>query len=35
MVVSSILQKHGFKNVVNMSGGLNAWKAADLPTEQN
>lgn len=35
MVVTSILQKHGFKNVVNMTGGINAWKAANLPVEQN
>src|SRR5919197_1287368 len=26
------LQKMGYKNVRNMAGGLNAWKAADLPT---
>jgi hydroxyacylglutathione hydrolase len=34
-VVVSILQKHGFTNVVNMEGGINAWKAAKLPLEQN
>ena len=27
------LQKMGYKNVRNMSGGLKAWKAAGLPTQ--
>ena len=35
IVVTSILQKYGFTNVVNMSGGIDAWKAANLPIEQN
>jgi rhodanese-related sulfurtransferase len=26
------LQMLGYTNVKNMSGGLNAWKAANLPT---
>jgi hydroxyacylglutathione hydrolase len=34
-VVVSILQKHGFTNVVNMKGGIDAWKNASLPLEQN
>jgi hydroxyacylglutathione hydrolase len=34
-VVVSILQKHGFTNVVNMKGGIDAWKIAKLPIEQN
>lgn len=34
-IVASILQKHGFTNVVNMAGGIDAWKAAKLPIEQN
>jgi hydroxyacylglutathione hydrolase len=34
-MVVSILQKHGFTNVVNMKGGIGAWKVAKLPIEQN
>lgn len=34
-LVVSILQKHGFTNVVNMKGGIDAWKNASLPIEQN
>jgi hydroxyacylglutathione hydrolase len=34
-MVASILQKHGFKNIVNMAGGLDAWKKAKLPLEQH
>jgi hydroxyacylglutathione hydrolase len=34
-VVTSLLQAHGFNNVVNMSGGLDAWKQANLPIEQS
>jgi hydroxyacylglutathione hydrolase len=34
-VVVSILQKHGFSNIVNMTGGIEAWRAAKLPLEQN
>jgi rhodanese-related sulfurtransferase len=29
-----ILRKHGFANVVNLSGGLAAWQQAGLPTEK-
>jgi hydroxyacylglutathione hydrolase len=32
-VVVSILQKHGYDNVINMSGGIGAWKEAGLPIE--
>jgi hydroxyacylglutathione hydrolase len=28
----SVLQAAGFKDVVNLSGGFNAWKAAGLPS---
>jgi hydroxyacylglutathione hydrolase len=33
-VVASLLQANGFNNIVNMSGGISAWKAANLPIEQ-
>jgi hydroxyacylglutathione hydrolase len=33
-MVASILQKHGFTNVINMAGGIEAWKQANLPVEQ-
>lgn len=29
----SILEKHGFKNVYNVEGGINAWKECHLPTQ--
>jgi rhodanese-related sulfurtransferase len=28
------LRKHGFTNVVNLSGGIAAWRQAGLPTEK-
>ena len=31
---AGILRKHGFTNVVNLSGGIAAWKQAGLPTEK-
>jgi hydroxyacylglutathione hydrolase len=31
-IACSVLQKAGFKNVVNVLGGLDAWQAAKLPT---
>jgi hydroxyacylglutathione hydrolase len=34
-LVVSILQKHGFTNVVNMKGGIDAWRNAQLPVEEN
>ncbi|MDQ7036633.1 MAG: MBL fold metallo-hydrolase [Anaerolineae bacterium] len=34
-VVASILQKQGFKNLINMSGGIDEWKKSKLPLEQN
>jgi hydroxyacylglutathione hydrolase len=34
-MVVSILQKQGFKNLINMAGGIDAWKKSNLPLEQN
>jgi hydroxyacylglutathione hydrolase len=34
-LVMSILQKQGFKNLINMTGGIDAWKKSNLPLEQN
>ncbi len=31
---SEILANNGFKHVLNMEGGINAWKTAGFPTEQ-
>ena len=33
-VAASLLQKNGFKRVINIPGSWTAWKAADLPVEQ-
>jgi hydroxyacylglutathione hydrolase len=33
-MVASILHKHGYTNIVNMAGGLDAWKKAKLPVER-
>lgn len=32
-LAASLLQKHGFSNVMNLSGGLDAWEDAGLPIE--
>lgn len=32
-VAASVLERHGFTNVVNVVGGLAAWEQAGLPTE--
>jgi hydroxyacylglutathione hydrolase len=32
-VVASLLQRAGFTNVLNLGGGIDAWKKAGLPTE--
>lgn len=32
-VVASLLEAHGFTNIVNMGGGIGAWRAAGLPVE--
>jgi rhodanese-related sulfurtransferase len=31
---AGVLRKHGFTNVVNLSGGIAAWRQAGLPTEK-
>jgi hydroxyacylglutathione hydrolase len=33
MVVASLLQKHGFKRVLNLSGGIEKWERDGLPLE--
>jgi len=33
-IASSLLQRAGFRHVLNVSGGFDAWKAAGLPMEQ-
>ena len=32
-VGASILERHGFSNVSNLTGGITAWAAANLPIE--
>jgi hydroxyacylglutathione hydrolase len=32
MIASSLLQRAGFKNVINVVGGFDAWQQAKLPT---
>jgi rhodanese-related sulfurtransferase len=32
MIASSLLQRAGFKHVINVTGGLDAWHQAKLPT---
>jgi hydroxyacylglutathione hydrolase len=32
MIASSLLQRAGFKNVINVTGGFDAWQQAKLPT---
>lgn len=31
-VAASILLRHGYRRVSNLSGGMTAWEAAGLPT---
>jgi rhodanese-related sulfurtransferase len=31
MIACSLLQRAGFQNVVNVSGGFDAWQQAKLP----
>jgi hydroxyacylglutathione hydrolase len=33
-IAASLLQKHGFENVINIPGSWSAWKSADLPVQQ-
>jgi len=30
-VASAVLQRHGFRQLVNVVGGMDAWKKAGLP----
>ncbi|MBC8099264.1 MAG: MBL fold metallo-hydrolase [Armatimonadetes bacterium] len=32
-IATSLLQKHGYLHVMNLAGGIDAWRAADLPVE--
>jgi hydroxyacylglutathione hydrolase len=34
-IAASLLQKHGFENVINIPGSWTAWKGAKLPVEQS
>jgi hydroxyacylglutathione hydrolase len=34
-VVVSLLEKNGYHNIINMQGGINAWKDASLPLVEN
>ncbi|MEQ9486611.1 rhodanese-like domain-containing protein [Coleofasciculus sp. F4-SAH-05] len=34
-IAASLLQKHGFENVINIPGSWSAWKSADLPVQQS
>jgi hydroxyacylglutathione hydrolase len=34
-VVVSLLERSGFSNIINMQGGIDAWKMAQLPVEQS
>lgn len=34
-IVVSLLEKNGYQHIINMQGGINAWKDANLPIEQN
>jgi hydroxyacylglutathione hydrolase len=31
-VAASLLLRHGFRQVLNVTGGMGGWQAADLPT---
>jgi hydroxyacylglutathione hydrolase len=33
-IAASLLQAHGFTNVANVTGGIQAWTAAGLPLER-
>jgi rhodanese-related sulfurtransferase len=32
-IVTSLLQKHDYHNVLNLDGGIDAWKKAGYPIE--
>jgi len=32
-VIAGVLERHGFTNLINMTGGMNAWYQAGLPTQ--
>jgi len=32
-IAASLLQRFGFQNVINLTGGYSAWRAAGLPVE--
>jgi hydroxyacylglutathione hydrolase len=34
-IVASVLQRAGFSNIVNLDGGIDAWKAAGLPVDES
>lgn len=34
-IAASLLQKHGFENVVNLVGGIDAWRKAGLPIDRS
>lgn len=33
-VAASLLKRHGRDDIINVAGGMTAWKKADLPTEK-
>jgi hydroxyacylglutathione hydrolase len=33
-IAASLLQRHGFANVANLVGGIDAWKASGMPVEE-
>jgi hydroxyacylglutathione hydrolase len=35
MIAASILQAHGFRSILNVEGGMEAWNSAKFPTVQN
>ena len=34
-IAASLLQKHGFTNIQNLTGGIEAWLNAGLPIESS
>jgi rhodanese-related sulfurtransferase len=33
MIACSLLQRAGFQNVINVTGGFDGWQQAELPVE--